>query len=303
MKKLLILIILAMFLLVSCDDELPPSPPPPGGDVAIGRAMAGMAGAMPKWAAEPKNIAVTPPNAYYNDGVVVSISNFDYVYSTGYLFNSKLRTWEKFNLQGDQVESWLKGQGIGSVVIDQNKFADGDNYLVVYACTRSGKEWECNGKRWMLVTFKVLGSATGAIPELANLDQMVINAPINPFVVIGSTAEKDNFLDVNVIRYDAKYREPSGLVVLVHVFDFNTRAEVDKTLEDPNLFRPIIVNGFKNHLGNSVSMFLDENDHRVAVWSSGKKIIYVETFDKASGNKEIIESYLNKYPSDLKKLT
>jgi len=301
MKKFAIIVLL-LFLL-ACKEELPPSPPPPGGEAGVGRAIVGMAGGMPKWAAEPKNIAVTPAQAYWGDGVVVSVSNFDYIYANGYLFNSQTRIWEKFNLQGEKVENWLKGQAVGSVSIDAAKFKEGDNYLVVYACSKVVKEWDCSGRRWMLVTFKVLGSATGAIPELANVDKFMINTQITPFSVIGTTAEKDNFLDINVIRYDAKYREPRGLVVLVHVFDFNNRAEVDKTIENPDLFRPIIVNGWKVHSGHNMAVFLDENDHRVAVWSSGKEIIYVETFDASSANKEIIEAYLNKYPSDLKQLT
>lgn len=301
MRRIL-LIPLILALLVACGEELPPSPPPPGGDVSGGMAIAGLAVGMPKWAAEPRNTAVTPSEAHFNDGVVVSVSNYDYVYSNGYFFNSKLRTWEKFTLQGDQVQNWLKGQGVGSITVDANKFVSGDNYAVIYACTKQGKEWECNGRKWMLVTFKVLGSAAGQIPESANINQMVVNQPVPPFVVLSTLAEYDDFAGINMVRYDAKYREPSGLVVLVHVFDMNNRADVDSVIEDPALFRTIIEQGYRNHLGSPIALFLDENDHRVAVWSSGKKIIYVETFDSAAANKEMIEAYLAKYPSDLKKL-
>jgi len=140
-----------------------------------------------------------------------------------------------------------------------------------------------------------LGSVAGAIPELVNVDQFVINAPITPFVVIDTTAEKDNFADIQVIRYGAKYREPQGLVVLVHVFDFNNRDEVDKTMS--TLFRDIVINGWKEHKNSNIAVFLDETDHRVAIWTSGKEIIYVESFEAA--NKEIIDAYLSKYPSDL----
>lgn len=301
MRKTAVFAVMLLFLLVACKEELPPSPPPPGGDAGVGRAIVGMAGAMPAWAAGAKNVAVTPAEAYYGDGVVVSVSNFDYIYSSGYLFNSQTRVWEKFQLQGELAENWVKMQAIGSVAIDQAKFKEGDNYLVIYACSKVGGAWDCNNKKWMLVIFKVVGSATGAIPELANVNQFVINQPVGPFVVIGTTAEKDNFADINVIRYDAKYREPNGLVVLVHVFDFNNRVEVDKTIS--TLFRDIVVNGWKQHKGSNLAVFLDENDHRVAVWTSGKEIIYVETFEAAAANKETIDAYLAKYPSDLQKLT
>jgi hypothetical protein len=299
MKRLYIIALL--MLLIACAEELPPSPPPPSGEVSVGRAIAGMAGAMPGWAAMPRNVAITPPQAYFGDGVVVSVSNFDYIYSNGYYFNSQTRAWEKFALQGEQTDAWLKGQAIGSIAINASKFKEGDNYLVVYACSKVGGEWDCNGKKWMLVIFKVLGSATGAIPELANVDQFVVNSPIPPFTPIATTAEKDNFNEINVIRYDAKYREPEGLIVLVHVFDFNNRLELDKTIG--TLFRDIVVNGWKVHNGHNLALFLDENDHRIAVWTSGKEIIYVETFAADSANKEIIEGYLTKYPSDLQKIT
>lgn len=297
MKKFALIAVLMLFLLSACEEELPPSPPPPGGDSGAGRAIAGMAGALPTWAADAKNVAITPAQPYYGDGVVVSVSNFDYIYQNGYVFNSQSRVWEKFALQGELVKDWVKTQGIGSVTIDQTKFKEGDNYLVIYACVKAGSDWDCNNRKWMLVIFKVMGSATGAIPELANVDQFVINRAIPPFVVIGTTAEKDNFADINVIRYDGKYREPNGLVVLVHVFDFNNRDEVDKTMS--TLFRDIVINGWKEHKNNNIAVFLDETDHRVAVWSSGKEIIYVESFEAASANKETIEAYLSKYPSDL----
>lgn len=299
MRKSIAVIVLMLFLLAACEDELPPAPPAPGGDASVGKAIVGMAGAMPKWAAEAKNTAVTPSQAYYGDGVVVSVSNFDYIYSNGYFFNSQTRIWEKFQLQGELAKEWVKGQAIGSVAIDASKFKEGDNYLVIYACSKTGGQWECNGRKWMLAVFKVVGSATGAIPELANVDKFIINAPINPFVVIGTTAEKDNFADINVIRYDAKYREPKGLVVLVHVFDFNNRDEVDKTIS--TLFKDIIVNGWKERLGNNLAVFLADT-HRIAVWTSGKEIIYVETFGN-DANAETIDAYLKKYPSDLQKLT
>jgi len=293
--------ILFLFLLGACAQDLPPNPPAPGGGTGVGRAIAGMAGAMPSWAAPPKNTAITPSDAYHGDGVVVSVSDFDFIYSSGYYFNSKIRSWEKFSLQGEQVKEWLKGQAIGSVAIDPAKFAEGENYLVVYACSKAGGSWDCNGKRWMLVTFNVLGVATGDIPELANVDQFVINSPIPPFSVTSTTAEQDNFADINVIRYDARYREANGMIVLVHVFDFNTRAEIDTTIS--TLFRDIVINGWKVHKGHNIAIFLAENDHRDAVWTSGKEIIFVETFDKDSANREIIEAYLEKYPSDLQQLT
>ncbi len=301
MRKVAVIALL-LFLLIACKEELPPSPPPPGGEVSVGRALAGLAGALPSWASPAHDVAITPQQAYYGDGVVVAVSGIEYIYQNAYVFNSKVRSWEKFTLQGELNKEWIKEQAIGSVAVSSDKFAEGDNYLVVYACSKAGGKWDCSGNKWMLVTFKVLGSPTGQIPELANVNNFVINGGIPPFAVLSTTAEKDNFAEINVIRYDAKYSEPiNGLVVLVHVFDFNNRAEVDKTIS--TLWRDIIVNGWKVHKGHNIALFLDESDHRDAIWTSGKEIIFVETFQSDSASKEIIEAYLEKYPSDLKKLT
>lgn len=300
MKKIGIIAVL-LLMLIACKEELPPSPPPPGGATSFGRAMAGVAGGMPSWAAPARNIVLSPSQPYYGDGVLVSVSNFEYVYSNGYFFNSQSRTWERFNLQGERTQDWIKGQAVGSITVDKAKFAEGDSYAVIYACLKVGKNWECNGNRWMLVTFKVLGAATGAVPQLANVDQFVINQNIAPFDVVSTLGEKDNFNEVVVNRYDARYRESKGLVVLAHVFDFNSRADVDKTIN--TLWKDIVINGFKVHMGHNVAVFLDESDHRDAVWTSGRQLIFIETFWAESANKEIIEAYLAKYPSDLPKLT
>ncbi|RJQ22522.1 hypothetical protein C4580_00530 [Candidatus Woesearchaeota archaeon] len=303
MKRFAILMLFA--LLVACSDELPPSPPPPG-QVGVGAAIAGLAGAMPSWAAEARNTAITPSQAYYNDGVILSISNFDYIYSNGYFFNAKSRVWERFNLQGEMNKDWVKGQAVASIPVSPDKFAEGDNYLVVYGCTKVGGQWDCNNRRWMLVAFKVLGFAGGQIPESANIDQFVVNRGIPPFAVIKTGAEYDvfeettGFDEIKVVRYDAQYREPNGLVVLVHVFDFASRQDVDDTVFAH--FAEIIRQGWKVHQGHNVALFLGENDHRVATWTSGKEIIYVETFKAESASKEIIDEYLRKYPSDLKKV-
>ncbi|MBW2969713.1 hypothetical protein KY319_01180, partial [Candidatus Woesearchaeota archaeon] len=292
-------------MLMSCakeTDDLPPLPPPPGGDAGVGRAVAGMAISLPNWAAQARNVALAPAKPYYGDGVVVSVSDFDYIYKNGYFFNSKLRSWEKFDLQGELVQDWLKGQGVASVAVTADKFETGDNYLVVYACKKVGKDWDCNNKKWMLVTFNVMGAAGGITPEMENVDKFVVKS-ISPFELMSTFAEKDNFLDINVIRYDGKYKGPApdGLIVLVHVFEFNSRADVDSTINNPELFRDIVVKGWKTHIGHNLAVFLDENDHRIAVWTSGKVIVYVESFQKEAANKEVIEGYLAKYPSDLVK--
>ena len=111
---------------------------------------------------------------------------------------------------------------------------------------------------------------------------------------------KDNFAAINVITYTAHYREPKGLSVMVHVSDFNSRAELDQTITD--IFKDKVQNGFQKYGGNNLALFLTPDDHRVAFWTSGKQLVYIETYVASAANKEVIEGYLKKYPSDMKKV-
>ena len=85
MRKLSLLIIALMFL-AGCGSDLPPSPPMPGQAYGVGGAITG---AMPNWAAPPVNALLTPSEATYGDGIIATVSDYDYVYQNGYIFNSQ----------------------------------------------------------------------------------------------------------------------------------------------------------------------------------------------------------------------
>jgi predicted enzyme related to lactoylglutathione lyase len=290
--------LVSLLLLTACGNELPPSPPPPGGSVA-GQAIAGMAAGMPSWAAQARYATLTPLDVKYGDSAILSVTNYDYVYSSAYLFNSNSRTWERFDLSGKKVQSWIEGGAVGSIDVSEAKFAPGMNFVVVYGCTKIDAAWECNGNKWMLLEFNLEDSAAVKIPESANLPQIVVSN-IMPFKMSGTLAEYDEFggHQVDCIRYDAKYTtsESGGLTVLVHVFDFENRDDVMFTAK--TFFGDIIKEGWKFHSGNNLALFQSVEGHRIAVWTSGKKIIYVQTYGN-DANKEVIDAYLKKYPSDL----
>lgn len=291
-----IIAILLVLMLAACAQDLPPTPPPPGG--SVGAAIAGLA-VLPTWAAMPKDAVMTPSEGFYGDSLVLSVSNYDYVYKNAYLYNSNVRTWQRMTLQGEEAGDWLRGSGVGTITLNEQMFAPGENFVVVYACTKAGG-WSCNSNRWMLVKFMVNERTTTVIAEAALIDQFVENKNIVPFSVSGLDAQYDDFEGTPVVRYDANYREKGGLLVVVHVFDFKSRADLDNTMK--TLFKDIVNQGWKQHAGNNVAVFLAENDHRIAVWTSGRALVYIETHDSAAANKEIIEAYLRKYPSDLKKI-
>ena len=60
-----------------------------------------------------------------------------------------MRAWEKFTLQGDVSQDWIKDQAVGSIPVEEAKFATGTNFLVVYACSKTAAEWDCNGGKWI----------------------------------------------------------------------------------------------------------------------------------------------------------
>lgn len=297
MKKIL-LILIAMLMLTSCGKDLPDTPTMPGqATFGIGGAIAGVA--LPNWAAEPVNVDLQPTNTTYGDGIIVTVNNYDYIYKNAYLFNSQQKVWEKIQLDGELEENWVKNTGIATISVSEQKFKEGDNYIVVYGCNKIGDSWNCNGKKWMLMNFQVNAPV---IPEttVENVDDYIINAQIPPLSIVSTQGEMDNFEDVIVTRYDAKYRDAKeGLIVLAHVFEFANDADMELTMS--TLFKDIVNRGWKRYNGNNLALFLDEYDHRITIWTSGLKLLYIDTYQSKAANKEIIDSYLAKYPSDLVK--
>jgi hypothetical protein len=301
---LLVIVSLFALVLTACKkEELPPTPPPPGGGAVAGKAMAGMAispGELPAWAAMPVNVALTPSEANFGDGIILSVSNHDYIYVNAYIFNSVLREWQKVQFTGDRVQDWIKDSAVTSLPVTESVYQTGPNYVVVYACSKVAGKWDCHGNKWMLAEFNVKGLPMGEIPGVGMASDFIITREILPFEFQKSVIEADNFGDIRVIRYDGRYREPTtGLIGLVRVFNFNNRAELDKTIKD--MFYDIVHKGWKTHMNSNLAVFLDENDHRIAVWTSGKNLIYLETHTSEYASEELINAYLSKWPSDLTK--
>jgi hypothetical protein len=125
--------------------------------------------------------------------------------------------------------------------------------------------------------------------------KFILERQIGNFEIISKGADSDNFGFIKVKRYDALYTDYEK--VLVHIFDFNSRDELDVVLT--TTFGDIISNGGLFYFGNSLALYLTDDDHRVAIWSSGNLLVYVETHNSVYANQEIIEAYLQHYPSDL----
>jgi hypothetical protein len=298
-KKILLIMVLAT-ILTACGDQLPPTPPPPGMATGVGGAIAGVATQMPAWAAEPVNAQLTPAAVNLGDSILITVSEYQYIYNKGYYFDSQRNTWEPFAMQGEMIEDWIQGSAVASMTITEAKFAPGENYILAYACNKANGDWDCNGNKWMLLKFDAIAPQAPEV-EITDIDKHIIPADIESFEFQGMDGEPDNFESTIVTRYDARYRSSIDYTfALVHVFEFDTESELDNTIN--TLFRDIINYGGQTHNGHFLALFLDEYDNRVAVWTSGKNIIYVETHKADYAAKEIIDSYLLKYPSSLRRI-
>lgn len=305
---------LVLLLLIACAEELPPNPPSPGnsitGNVVVGQA--------PSWAAVASGVQVTPSSPRKGQTAIVTVTGFDVVYNKAYYYTKKIGMWKEFNLRGEGSGSWVQGSARGLLTISPD-FEQGKTYIIVYACNRRANDWACNGRQWMLDEFSVVEDASPAgtqatppttssttpigsqpqinVPARVPTAQMVINGSIDPFWILGTLAMQDTFGSINVMRYDAKYRSASGLEVLVYVFDFNNLDELQRALQDQ--FTLVLQNGMQAQGNNKIAAFVNAQSHMIALWTSGKRLVYVDTF-APDGNKQIIDKYLEKYPSDLK---
>ncbi len=131
---------------------------------------------------------------------------------------------------------------------------------------------------------------------LGNINEHIITKPIETFSLILTDAVWDKFGIIPVERYDARYQSGST-TVLAQVFKYSTRAELDVVLNSE--LYDIVNKGISRHQGQLIAIYLTVGDHRSALWSSGNTLVYIETFRADFVEREIVEAYLKKYPSDL----
>jgi len=285
-------------VLVACGEELPPSPPQPGR--ISGAAIVGQA---PAWAAPANGISILPSPVHQGQTAIITILGFGAVYPKAYYYTKKTGAWKEISLQGNMTSNWITSTTTGIIPITAD-FEDGKGYVIVYACARVANSWDCNNNHWMLEEFTVgtpiplnfVNTSSLAVPAQVPTKEMVINKTIPPFWILGTLAVTDNFGSIGVRRYDAKYRSEKGLDVLVYVFDFNSRVELQQALREQ--FADVLENGITDHNGKRLALFVDAQPHTVALWTNAKQLIYVETFGPQA-NAQIIERYMEMYPSDL----
>ncbi|RJQ20242.1 hypothetical protein C4580_04360 [Candidatus Woesearchaeota archaeon] len=127
-------------------------------------------------------------------------------------------------------------------------------------------------------------------------ERVIVARDVRPYSFLSSAGGFDRFGIVQAERYDALY-SVAMVDVNVSVFVFSSRAEVEFVLG--SYFRELLRFGAQRHGENIILVFLSSNDHRVAVWSSGTRLVYVDTAIPDFVSREVLEVYLNRYPSDV----
>ncbi len=145
--KWIVFAIVGLLLLVSCaKEELPPSPPPPGGESVVGKAMGGVPispSVLPKWAAAPKYIDVTPTSVKIGDTIVMTVEkpagmkNKFYAYAEAYVFNKKFRIWERVladvSKSGKITQKWAEDKAVFYIPVTAERgFESGADYAVAH---------------------------------------------------------------------------------------------------------------------------------------------------------------------------
>ncbi|MBI4139531.1 LamG domain-containing protein [Candidatus Woesearchaeota archaeon] len=109
-----------------------------------------------------------------------------FIYKIGYYYSTKKNDWEpfEFSQQGHKGSSWIRGTATKNLVLTEEDIGDGENYVAVYVCRKSGG-WKCGcqyeGKcgMWTLQTFNARKKADVAGQfELSAVNEK-INFPIN----------------------------------------------------------------------------------------------------------------------------
>jgi hypothetical protein len=86
------------------------------------------------------------PSALY-----VEVEN-DFVYSHGFVYTAT--DMKQFNLEGEHLytSNWLNSTGL--TFLDMADYASGENYVIVYACSKTSDGFDCNNEKWLFGVFE-----------------------------------------------------------------------------------------------------------------------------------------------------
>lgn len=133
------------------------------------------------------------------------------------------------------------------------------------------------------------------LPSMQASDVLLMR-DIHPYNFVSTSRGFDQFGIVPAERYDAMYGV-SIVDVNATVFAFSSRKELDFVLD--SAFDEVLRYGAQKYGENIIMMFLTDDNHRIAAWSRGDLLVYIDTSIPDFAAREVVDAYLNRYPSDL----
>jgi len=155
---------------------------------------------LPSWAAPPKNFSFSASEITPGSQLNITVGPADYAWGEAYVYTDSKR-WEKIVInplltKDKIVNKWVKGSARFTLTIRPEKFTQGNIYYVLgYWCNKKNG-WDCNGQRWMLLSFKVKKTITitEEIDQLAS-ELIMIEKEFNV------TYEEDEVAELEEMNY------------------------------------------------------------------------------------------------------
>lgn len=167
----------------------------------------------------------------------------DVVYKTAYVSRDG-NTWAPVTLSGSAYQgssSWIAGSASGTVAVVPADFGlsssrtfSGDNYVIVYSCSKAGSSWDCHDGRWQLqqcnATLSVSPPSGSTIVKVAAVGQSAVGVRAH-MVVSFDGDEREESVPESVTEFS--YALDSVPSVIAMSFDNDFYAG---DAEDRNLF-------------------------------------------------------------------
>ena len=125
---------------------------------------------LPKWAAQPSQFQLSHNEIAIGSKLEITIGPADYAWGIAYVLTD-YKIWEKITInpiltKDSIVQQWVKGTARFMLDITANKFTPGKTYYVISYWCNKGKTWQCNGNKWMLLSFTIATQKPTPDPEL-----------------------------------------------------------------------------------------------------------------------------------------
>jgi hypothetical protein len=123
---------------------------------------------MPKWAAQPANFQLSADETTIGSKLEITTGPADYSWGIAYVLTD-YKIWEKIIInpiltKDSIVQQWVKGTARFTLDVTSNKFTPGKTYYVITYWCNKGDTWQCNGNKWMLLSFKITEQRTIITP-------------------------------------------------------------------------------------------------------------------------------------------